>query len=255
MADLPPKNPRTKKPKAGSAKGNKIVQQNLSDAKRISKGVSDKIKLSMADAIMAFPDMQNGFVESFNGKMRDELLNETLFFTRKGRGLERQTMTQSPTDEEGTAFHEAGHAVLGAIRGRNPISVTIVVNGCAAGKTEFPEDCVDEFKNHFGDSPEKHAYIETRILIAVAGTIAHDLRFPGRDHDAGDRRDENLAGELIEDNAGWADDDREIYFQKLRRTAQELLKKDWPWVEAVACALIERKTISTTEVMMLRPVA
>lgn len=24
--------------------------------------------------------MQNGFVESFNGRMRDELLNETLFF-------------------------------------------------------------------------------------------------------------------------------------------------------------------------------
>lgn len=24
--------------------------------------------------------MQNGYVESFNGKMRDELLNETLFF-------------------------------------------------------------------------------------------------------------------------------------------------------------------------------
>ena len=25
--------------------------------------------------------MQNGYVESFNGKMRDELLNETLFFS------------------------------------------------------------------------------------------------------------------------------------------------------------------------------
>lgn len=24
--------------------------------------------------------MQNGFIESFNGRMRDELLNETLFF-------------------------------------------------------------------------------------------------------------------------------------------------------------------------------
>ena len=58
MADLPPKNPRTKKPKPGSAKGDKIVQQNLSDAKRISKGVPDKIKLAMADAIMAFSDME-----------------------------------------------------------------------------------------------------------------------------------------------------------------------------------------------------
>jgi hypothetical protein len=58
VSDLPPKNPRTKKPKPGSANGNKIVQQNLSDAKRISKGVPDKIKLAMADALMAFSDME-----------------------------------------------------------------------------------------------------------------------------------------------------------------------------------------------------
>ena len=58
MADLPPKSPRTKKPKPGLAKGNKIVQQNLSGSQRISKGVPDKIKLAMADAIMAFSDME-----------------------------------------------------------------------------------------------------------------------------------------------------------------------------------------------------
>jgi len=29
---------------------------------------------------------QNGFVESFNGRMRDELLNETLFVNRRGKG-------------------------------------------------------------------------------------------------------------------------------------------------------------------------
>lgn len=56
MADLPPKNPCTKKPKPGSAEGNKIVRHNLSDAKHLSKGVPDKIKLAMADAIMAFSD-------------------------------------------------------------------------------------------------------------------------------------------------------------------------------------------------------
>lgn len=31
--------------------------------------------------IMPGKPMQNGYVESFNGKMRDELLNETLFFS------------------------------------------------------------------------------------------------------------------------------------------------------------------------------
>ena len=31
--------------------------------------------------IMPGKPMQNGYVESFNGKMRDELLNETLIFS------------------------------------------------------------------------------------------------------------------------------------------------------------------------------
>jgi putative transposase len=30
--------------------------------------------------------MQNGFIESFNGRMRDELLNETLFFDLDDHG-------------------------------------------------------------------------------------------------------------------------------------------------------------------------
>jgi len=58
MVDLPPKKPRTKRPKLGSTKGSAMVQQTLSDPKRLSKGVPDKIKLAMADAIMAFSEME-----------------------------------------------------------------------------------------------------------------------------------------------------------------------------------------------------
>jgi hypothetical protein len=42
------------------------------------------------------------------------------------------------TDEEATAYHEAGHAVVGALRNRPPDWVTIIADGGAAGKTEFP---------------------------------------------------------------------------------------------------------------------
>ena len=157
------------------------------------------------------------------------------------------------TDEEATAYHEAGHAVVGAVRGRAPIFVSIIPDGGAAGKNEFPIDCRPEFKSHFGDSPEKRAYIEIRILTTFAGTVAHDLRFPERAHDAGGAYDERCARALIEDNAGWADNDRESYFQQLQETARGLLQTNWPWVEAVARALIERKTIWTAEVMELRP--
>ena len=94
-------------------------------------------------------------------------------------------------DDEGTAYHEAGHAVMGAIRNRPPLAVSIVPNGRGvAGQTIFPNDCPLEFKNYLSASPGKRDYVETRILIEVAGTIYvvtegkwfHKLeRRPGRD--------------------------------------------------------------------------
>jgi hypothetical protein len=157
-------------------------------------------------------------------------------------------------DEESTAYHEAGHAVVGAVRGRAPIFATIIPDGAGAvGKTEFPNDLRPEYKTHFGNSPEKRAYIDTRILTSVAGTIAQDLRFPGRAHDAADANDDRISRELIEDNAGWADNDRDSYLERLEEIARGLLQANWLWVEAVAHSLMERKTISTADIVDLRP--
>jgi hypothetical protein len=156
-------------------------------------------------------------------------------------------------DEEGTAYHEAGHAVVGAARGRPPISATIIPDGTGAvGKTEFPKDWLPEYKNHFGDSAKKRTYIETHILTSVAGTMTHDFRFPGRVHDAADANDDRISREIIEDNAGWADDHRERYLERLQGIARDLLQANWPWVEAVAHALMERKTVYTADILGLR---
>jgi hypothetical protein len=124
----------------------------------------------------------------------------------------------------------------------------------AMGKTEFPYDLRPEYKTHFGNSPEKRAYIETRILTSVAGTIAQDLRFAGRAHDAADANDDRISRELIEDNAGWADNDRDSYLVGLEGIARDLLQANWLWVEAVARALMERKTISTADIIGLRQI-
>jgi hypothetical protein len=89
-------------------------------------------------------------------------------------------------------------------------------------------------------------------LTSVAGTIAHDLRFPGRAHDAADANDDRISRELIEDNAGWADNYRDTYLKRLAETARGLLQANWPWVEGVARALFDRKTISTADIIELR---
>jgi hypothetical protein len=155
--------------------------------------------------------------------------------------------------EEATAYHEAGHAVMGAIRNRPPTEVTIIPKGGVAGRTEFPKDWKAEFKRYLLDTPEKRDYIDTRVMTVLAGTIAHDLRCPGRKHDLGDARDEGGARDLIEQNACWAADCRDSYFQQLQETAHGSLQANWPWVEAVARTLLEGKTISGATVVSLRP--
>jgi hypothetical protein len=122
----------------------------------------------------------------------------------------------------------------------------------AVGKTEFPKDWLPEYKTHFDDSAEKRTYIETRILTSVAGTIAQDLRFPDRIHDAADANDDRISRAIVEDNAGWADGHRERYLERLQGIAQDLLQANWPWVVAVARALTERKTIYTADILRLR---
>jgi ATP-dependent Zn protease len=49
----------------------------------------------------------------------------------------------------------------------------------------------------------------------------------------------------------WQDID--IYLANARAQASALLNEHWPWVEAVAKALIERKTLTGDEVLALRP--
>ena len=57
--------------------------------------------------------MQNGFVESFNGRMRDELLNESLFLDLE------HTASSSPTGSPTTT--RQGRTLRLAIRRRRPM--------------------------------------------------------------------------------------------------------------------------------------
>jgi hypothetical protein len=104
-----------------------------------------------------------------------------------------------------------------------------------------------------GASPKKRDYVETRILIEVAGTIAHDIHAPGRAHDAGDAHDLQWALKIIEENASWAEDDRKAYLQSLRDDAWTMIEANWAWVQAVARALVERRKLTTVDLMSCRP--
>jgi putative transposase len=58
---------------------------------------------------------QNGFVESFNGRMRDELLNETLFFTvRQARSILARWIDDYNTERPHSSLGYATPAVFAA---------------------------------------------------------------------------------------------------------------------------------------------
>ena len=52
-------------------------------------------------------------------------------------------------------------------------------------------------KPTLANSAKKRTYIETRILTSVAGTIAQDLRFPDRLHDAAGANDDRISREIL----------------------------------------------------------
>ena len=155
--------------------------------------------------------------------------------------------------DEATAYHEAGHAVMGVLRGLPPCSVSIAqaTNG-EVGRTEF-SDVPRKFRNYLDSSPEKRKYIETRILIAIAGTTAHDIYTPGRKHDSGDSHDPQRAKAFIEQNASWAANDRDGYLQCLCNLSQQMIAGNWAYVQAIALALVKQRELNREHVMGCRP--
>jgi hypothetical protein len=133
----------------------------------------------------------------------------------------------SEPERKSTAYHEAGHAVIGVVLGRIPTSVDIVYDACGnAGHTYFGADLPKDFKRYFNQSPEKRHYLEMRVLIALAGTAAHDFLCSGRAHDEGDNRDERAAMEMIEESRSW-DQDHDRYLETLKILVREQVTEHW----------------------------
>jgi ATP-dependent Zn protease len=62
----------------------------------------------------------------------------------------------SRDEQQATAYHEAGHAVMGCILSRPPQSVSIVPDDSGVrGRTIFDDDCPPSAKNYFDPSEEK----------------------------------------------------------------------------------------------------
>jgi ATP-dependent Zn protease len=160
------------------------------------------------------------------------------------------TNTETSDQEVETAYHEAGHAVVGCLLGRLPLFTTIIREGPVAGKTEF-EPSVGW--RHLDQSPAKRRYAKQRVYGELAGSIAHDLFKPERTRDLADQVDLHYAKQLTIELVSW--EDHEEYLDRAKVETRRLIEDNWSLVDAVARALQQHKTLSREQLITLIPIA
>jgi cell division protease FtsH len=86
-------------------------------------------------------------------------------------GPERKSMVMSDAEKRNTAYHEAGHAIVGALTPKSdPVhKITIVPRGQALGVTAF----LPQEDRHNYD----RGYLMARIMVAMGGRAAEELIF------------------------------------------------------------------------------
>jgi cell division protease FtsH len=85
-------------------------------------------------------------------------------------GASRPDMIVSPDKKKLVAYHEAGHALVGALLGQEVASVSIVPRDRAAGLTWFtPTERSAE------DGIETRKDLENRMVVALGGRVAEEL--------------------------------------------------------------------------------
>lgn len=108
-------------------------------------------------------------------------------------GTERRSMVITPEEKKTTAYHEAGHALVGKlIPGSDPIhKVTIIPRGMALGVT------------HYLPIDERHTlskkYLETKLVHMLGGRVAEELIFNQLTTGAGNDLEQatNLARKMV----------------------------------------------------------
>lgn len=105
-------------------------------------------------------------------------------------GAERRSMVMSESEKKLTAYHEAGHAIVGLlVPGHDPVhKVTIIPRGRALGVTMFlPEG------DRYSYTKE---YLESKISSLFGGRIAEELIFGAQNVTTGASNDIQKATEL-----------------------------------------------------------
>jgi ATP-dependent Zn protease len=148
------------------------------------------------------------------------------------------------TQREVTAYHEAGHAVVGACFGYLPETITITPNADTLGFTGGTPLMLFLTRSDEKAVGLDRARIEYLVVSVTAGIIAEKMVTRRVDHKKASG-DYKRAFELLEQYL--VDDLDELVqrFKLLANCARDILECIWPAVAQVAEALIEHETLNS----------
>jgi cell division protease FtsH len=195
-------------------------------------------------------------------------------------GAERKSMLLTDEEKRVTAYHEAGHALVAALRDHaDPLhKVTIIPRGMALGVTmQLPED-------------DKHTvtknYLETQLAILMGGRIAEEIFLHQMTTGAGNdiERATDLARKMVceygmsrlgpltfgkkeeqiflgreiaqhrdfsEETARQIDAEVRSLVDEAYRASWDILDKNQPVMHKLALALLERETLDANDIKAL----
>ena len=195
-------------------------------------------------------------------------------------GAERKSMLLSDEEKKTTAYHEAGHALVAAMREHSdPLhKVTIIPRGMALGVTvQLP---IDDKHTH------SREYLESRLAILMGGRVAEELFLntmttgAGNDIERatdlarkmvcefgmsnlgpltfGKKEEQIFLGREIAQHRDFSEDTAEKIDAEVRRfvdagyqSAVSILNNNGDKLEKVAQALLEREVLDANEIQMI----
>jgi hypothetical protein len=139
------------------------------------------------------------------------------------------------------AIHEAAHAIAGICFHFDFHYVTIVPTGTVSGQVEFK---VESEKSDLAQWSDRR--LENYLTVMLAGPAASK-----KQHANANPNDQTLFSDYYQAHVliiALKKHDRQTYFKHMEKKAKRFVESHWPEIEAVAAALLEKRTLQADAV-------
>jgi cell division protease FtsH len=195
-------------------------------------------------------------------------------------GAERKSMMRSPDELKVTAYHEAGHTLVAALRDHSdPLhKVTIIPRGMALGVTVYlPEEdqhtvtkdyletrmammmggrCAEEIflkkmTTGAGNDIERSTDLARRMVCEYGMSALGPMTFGKKEQEVFLGRDIGQARDFSDDTAKQIDAEIRRFVDEGYRSAYEILDANHDIMHRMATALLERETLDAAEIKLI----